>query len=297
MEVPLRLRRERLAQMLEALKRAGIEATLADGSRLDPEDSPGIEAKVRLRRASPLAQNVMFGYEIVASLPSGGMSECFKVRKDGVLFFLKKARANGRDLDALRREQQNYEKLERAGAEHVLRVHDWIKDGDTFALVTEFADGGTLAEHVEARNASGFDPLDAKLIALAVLGGLRELHAVQLVHRDLKPENVLRCGDRWKLSDFGISKNLARLVTQGHTFQRAGTPGYAPPEQWAGETADPHMDVYAFGKLLVFLLSAQTDIDKALEPASWARLARRCAAFAREERPNLDEITAALNSL
>jgi hypothetical protein len=46
MDVPLRLRRERLTLMMEeALQRSGIEARLADRLPINPEDPPGIEAK------------------------------------------------------------------------------------------------------------------------------------------------------------------------------------------------------------------------------------------------------------
>jgi len=242
MDVPLRLRRERLARMIEALQRGGIEATLADGSPIDPEDSPGIEAKIRLRRVDgPPTQDQLFGYEVLGRLPSGGMSECFKVRaSDGAVRFLKKVPVSGIQADALRREQDVYAKLERASATNVLRVHECKRSEDYLALVTEFADGGTLEEYVESQRSLA--PADAKVVALAVLAGLRELHYLQIVHRDLKPANVLRCGAQWKLGDFGISKNLARLVTQGRTFQRNGSPGYASPEQWEGRDAHPTAD-------------------------------------------------------
>jgi hypothetical protein len=67
MDVPQRLRRERLALVLEALKRNEIEAVLADYAPIDSDDSPGIDAKIRLRRldAQPPIRTVL-GYEVVA---------------------------------------------------------------------------------------------------------------------------------------------------------------------------------------------------------------------------------------
>jgi hypothetical protein len=298
MDVPLRLRRERLTLMVEALQRSGIEASLADGSPIDSGDSPGIEAKVRLRRAvAPPAHEVLFGYIVVDRFVSGGMSRGFKVcSAEGDVRFLKMVPVSGVDADALRREQDIYSKLERASAVNVLRVYDFKRDGDSLALVTEFADGGSLAEHVEKYECLA--PAQAKAIALSVLGGLRELHSLQIVSRDLKPANVLRVGQQWKLCDFGISKNLGRLVTHGKTFQRAGTEGYTAPEQWDGTEAHPTADIFSFGKLLVFLLTGETDVDRLwgkLPP--WGRLARKCAEYDPEARPSLNDIEIELKRL
>jgi serine/threonine protein kinase len=128
-----------------------------------------------------------------------------------------------------------------------------------------------------------------------VLDALRSLHGLDVVHRDLKPENVFRVRGRWKLGDFGIAKNVTRLVTQ-MTFKQAGTLGYAPPEQFDGAEATASADVYAFGKLLTFLVTGDTDPDKVAYP-SWARLIRACTRADPEQRPELDEVETLLTAL
>jgi serine/threonine protein kinase len=94
-------------------------------------------------------------------------------------------------------------------------VRDIFRDGGTYALVTEFADGGNLWDLVggsipdDERVAQRRAPLDERSvreIALAVLDALAALHENDIVHRDIKPQNVLRCDDTWKIADFGISK-------------------------------------------------------------------------------------------
>ena len=297
MDVPQRLRRERLALLLDALARASVEATLADGTPIDPDESPGIEAKIRLRLApGRVVPRSEFGYEVVDVIPTGGMAQCFKVRDaDGRFRFLKKVPVAGLQADALRRELEIYQKLEHAQASHVLRIVEHHQAADSLALVAEFADGGTLEEHRE--NEAHLTPPAVRVIGLEVLAGLRELHSLGIVHRDLKPANVLRSDGAWKLADFGIAKNLVRLSAKGRTFQQFGTLGYAPPEQWAGREAHPTADVYAFGKLLVFLLTGSTDIDHLHDQPAWATLVRECVRFEPESRISVDQAADRLRAL
>ncbi len=235
-------------------------------------------------------------YDVLARIPGGGMSDGYKVRgPDGTIAFLKKVPVDGLAGDALRREIDVYTRLHRADSEGVLRVLG-IEHNDTHvALLTEFADGGALDAFVRSKGMS-LSPAEAKTIAQTVLAALRELHSLDVVHRDLKPENVMRVGDRWKLGDFGIAKNLRRLVTQHRTFAGSGSLGFAPPEQVDGAAADPSADIYAFGKLLVYMLTGQTDVDKVMLP-SWVKLSRACTAHDPTTRPTLDDVETALAAI
>jgi serine/threonine protein kinase len=286
MDVPDRLSQKRVAALVARLKEKEIEATLADGSPLDARP-PSIDAKLRLRRA----RRVLFSkYQVLQQVgrSHAGMSEGFKVRDtDGSIFFLKIVPVAGALADALRRELDAYAKLQRASGEHLLQVYGSERSDEHLGLLTEFADGGTLYDHVTAR--SVLTQTDTKAIAQEVCTGLRELHEAGIIHRDLKPANVLRAAGAWKLGDFGISKNLARLVTQGRTFQGYGTPDFAPPEQLAGAEAHPSADVYAFGKMVAFLLTGTTDVDKIVQ-LGWQQLARRCTLVTADARPSLAEV-------
>jgi exonuclease VII small subunit len=56
--------------------------------------------------------------------------------------------------------------------------------------------------------------------------------------------------------------------------------------------------VYSFGKMLVFLLTGTTDLDRVpLEYAAARKLARQCAALAAETRPTIDEVVKSLEQL
>jgi hypothetical protein len=57
----------------------------------------------------------------------------------------------------------------------------------------------------------------------------------------------------------------------------------------AGAEAHPSADVYAFGKVIAFLLTGSTDVDK-IGQLGWQQLARRCTLVAPDARPPLAEV-------
>jgi hypothetical protein len=241
---------------------------------------------------------VFHGYDLLRSLDAGGMAEAYvaRNRENGQRVFLKRVRRKSADKAALEREMRIYDKLMRMSTTHVLQVLDFVRDDEFVALVTEFADGGDLQAHVEARgNGGGLIVEEAKEIGLSVATALRELHGHDIVHRDLKPGNVLSLGGCWKLADFGISKNLSRAVTQ-KTFQQYGTLGYAAPEQFQGVEARPSADVYSLGKILVFLLTGQTDVDH-VQFSAWRDLITRCISQDPQHRPIIGRVIEELASM
>jgi hypothetical protein len=238
-------------------------------------------------------------YELVERLETAGMAEVFRAHKLGeeTTVFLKRvsAQSGANDKAALEREMGIYQKLSRMETKHVLQVLDHIRDENHIAIVTEFADGGDLEDFVEGTSPNGLSVAFAREISLAIARGLEELHGVDIVHRDLKPRNVLKHGGNWMIADFGISKNLSRLGTQ-KTFQQYGTLGYAAPEQFDGVEARPSADIYSLGKILVFLLSGQTDVDHITYPG-WRDLIKRCVSTTPDERPTLSKAIESLENM
>jgi len=251
----------------------------------------------RMPAAVDAPTQTFFGrYAVLEEFHGGGMSRAYRVldKQTGAQVFLKMA-PTGDTLNAkaLQREQAIYEKLERAGAEGMLRVIDVHLDSERMALVTELADGGSLEAYV--RNEGGsLRYSEAKSIGLIVLNALDNLHQLDIVHRDIKPGNIFRVGGEWKLGDFGLAKNLVRLQTQ-RTLGGNWTPGYAPEEQLIGVEADPSMDVYALGKTITYLLTGQTDPDQLQEP--WRALLKACTEKDPEQRPTLAAVRERLDAL
>jgi ATP-dependent Lon protease len=237
-------------------------------------------------------------YELLQALQAGGMADAFRARdtRTGQILFLKRVRTISSDKDALEREARIYEKLMRMHCQHVLQVLDFVRNQDFVAIVTEFADGGDLSDYVDSVGGGfGLTPAAAKEIALEIAAAIHDLHGHDIVHRDLKPGNVLSAGGKWKLTDFGISKNLGRMVTQ-KTFQQHGTLGYAAPEQFDGCAAHPSADIFSLGKILVFLLTEQTDVDRVSYPA-WRSLILDCISIDPNRRPDITSFISRLQAI
>jgi tetratricopeptide (TPR) repeat protein len=139
---------------------------------------------------------------------------------------------------------------------NVCRIFELGHDGGHWFITMELAEGGTLREELDRREAQvrpGIrrtfpDPdwLRRLADAQAVCSGLAAIHAVGIAHRDVTPHNVLRMRDgRLVISDFG----LAVAAAESTTFV-GGTPRYMAPEVLAGGRGDQRSDVYQLGLLL-----------------------------------------------
>ncbi len=131
----------------------------------------------------------------------------------------------------------------------VVRVFDLDPDHGWIAL--EWAQLGTLREHVRARDMSRLLPIERWAVPLAA--ALARAHASGWVHHDVKPANVLIArGGGSILTDFGIARRAGEPPP-------AGSLGYLSPERMAGRASDPRDDVYGFGRVLEDVLDVTTD--------------------------------------
>ncbi len=235
----------------------------------------------------------------------GGFAKVFKGidTRTGTLVAVKMANTNEKPEDerAIRREMDIYERLKLIPNTHLLAVRDILREDGRYALVTEYADGGTLWDLTAGSEADSprvaMDEATVKEITLAILDGLCVLHENDIVHRDIKPENILRCDDIWKIADFGISKLRSSPVT-GFTMQGAHSLPWAPPEQRDGAPAHPSADIYAIGRVIAFLLSGSVKVeDYAGLPAQWAAIIKPCLSVSPDERPDSQQLRAQISQL
>ena len=131
----------------------------------------------------------------------------------------------------------------------------------------ELVEGPTLADRI----AQGAIPIDEALsIAKQIAEALEAAHEAGVIHRDLKPTNIkVKDDGTVKVLDFGLAKALDPTPTgdpsQSPTLTAAatqmgvilGTAAYMSPEQATGKPVDRRSDLWAFGVVLLEMLTGR----------------------------------------
>jgi hypothetical protein len=153
-----------------------------------------------------------------------------------------------------------------AGLKHpgVVPVFDVGRDGNSYFIVSEFVEGGTLAGRIATNRPTTQD--SARLVA-EIAETLAYAHRQGFVHRDIKPANILLDHhDRALLADFGIAFSPGD-TGEGGSF---GTLAYMSPEQVEGQALDHRSDIYSLGVVLYELLAGHRPHD-ATDPVELRR--------------------------
>jgi eukaryotic-like serine/threonine-protein kinase len=210
-------------------------------------------------------------YVILDAIGAGGMGEVYRARdaklnRDVALKILPEAfTLDGDRVARFRREAQLLASLNHP---NIAAIYGFEDSGDTHALVLELVEGPTLADRI----ANGPIPLDEALsIAKQIAEALEAAHEQGIVHRDLKPANIkLRDDGTVKVLDFGLAKAMESTpVSVGATMSPTisihatqagiilGTAAYMSPEQAVGKPVDKRSDLWAFGVVLLEMLTGR----------------------------------------
>lgn len=174
--------------------------------------------------------------------------------------------------------------------EAALVAHDLHELEGTLAVSMPLHPGSTLAEHTALHG-----PLPAaevRSLAERLAGCLAAAHRVGVLHRDVSASNVLLGeGQPAALTDFG----LARLADgSSRSTGLLGTAGYAAPEVYAGDRADPRSDLYGLGAVLYLAATGQPAFDIANPMAALRQQLEEAHTPVSELRPDLDPVLASL---
>ncbi|XP_042395586.1 receptor-like cytosolic serine/threonine-protein kinase RBK1 isoform X5 [Zingiber officinale] len=145
-------------------------------------------------------------------------------------------------------------------------------------LVLQFSPHGSLASVLHGSSGSR-QKLDWKLrfeIALGIAQGLRYLHEGcqrRIIHRDIKASNILLTEDfQPQISDFGLAKWLPGKWNHHVVFPIEGTFGYLAPEYFMHGVVNEKTDVFAFGVLLLEIVTGRRAIDSSRQSlVIWAK--------------------------
>ncbi|MBA0709001.1 hypothetical protein Golax_024074 [Gossypium laxum] len=143
-------------------------------------------------------------------------------------------------------------------------------------LIFNFSEKGTVASAVHGKTSASLDwPMRYK-IALGVARGLHYLHKCckhRIIHRDIKASNVLLGLDyEPQISDFGLAKWLPNKWTHHAVIPIEGTFGYLLLEYFMHGIVDEKIDVFAFGVLLLEIITGRLPVDSSKQSLLlWAK--------------------------
>lgn len=113
-------------------------------------------------------------------------------------------------------------------------------------------------------------------VALGTAKGLVYLHEGcqrRIIHKDIKASNILLAEDfEPQISDFGLAKWLPDQWTHHIVSKFEGTFGYLPPEFFMHGIVDEKTDVYAYGVLILELITGRQALDSSHKSlVMWAK--------------------------
>lgn len=197
-------------------------------------------------------------YEILTEIGRGGMSVVYlamdtHLNKQWAVKEIRK-KGNGKNdeviVNSLLAEANMMKKLDHPA---LPRIVDIIDNGVTIFVVMDYIEGESLDKILAEY---GAQPENLVIgWAKQLCDALYYLHSQKppIIYRDMKPANVmLKPEGNIKIIDFGIAREYKEQNLADTTV--LGTKGYAPPEQYSGQT-DARSDIYALGMTMHHLLT------------------------------------------
>ena len=197
-------------------------------------------------------------YEILRKIGQGGMSVVYlamdtHLNKQWAVKEIRK-KGNGKDdvviVNSLLAEANMMKKLDHPS---LPRIVDIIDNGETIFVVMDYIEGESLDKILLE-----YGPQPEELViawAKQLCDVLSYLHSQKppIIYRDMKPANImLKPEGNIKIIDFGIAREYKEQSLADTTV--LGTKGYAPPEQYSGQT-DARSDIFALGMTMHHLLT------------------------------------------
>ncbi len=197
-------------------------------------------------------------YEILKEIGRGGMSVVYlamdkRLNKQWAVKEIRKKGSGKNDeivVNSLLAEANMMKKLDHPA---LPRIVDIIDNGVTIYVVMDYIEGESLDKILNEYGAQSEELVVGW--AKQLCDALSYLHSQKppIIYRDMKPANVmLKPEGNIKIIDFGIAREYKEQNLADTTV--LGTKGYAPPEQYSGQT-DARSDIFALGMTMHHLLT------------------------------------------
>jgi serine/threonine protein kinase len=212
----------------------------------------------------PLDAIIRERYRVAAVVGRGGLGTVYQVTD--VLFGKQNVYALKELIDQSPGSRKQFELesmwLQSLDHNHIPKVREHFEWHGRLYLVMDFVDGENLEQKLLRVGVRGLTEPQLIQWIMPICDALQYLHTriPPILHRDVKPANIIVTpAGHPVLVDLGIAKEHLPGANQTLTFVRkAGTEGYAPPEQYAsGGQTGPWSDVYGLGATLYHLVTGR----------------------------------------
>jgi serine/threonine-protein kinase len=226
------------------------------------------DGQVQLQAGQDIAH-----YTITTFLRKGGMGEVYRAQDKtldrSVALKLLPAQFTV-DTERVGRFQQEARAASALNHPNIVTVYEIGQSGSSHFIATEFIDGETLRQRMDAGRMTLGEVLD---IAAQAASALAAAHEAGIVHRDIKPENImLRRDGLVKVLDFGLAKLTSPHTTAGGRRSAGrmvdtipgvilGTVKYMSPEQARGDDTDHRTDLWSLGAVLYEMTTGRVPFE------------------------------------
>lgn len=146
---------------------------------------------------------------------------------------------------------------------NLIKLEGVCEKHGSYYLVFEYMENGSLREWLNGNKSKDRRSWKKRIqIALDVANGLHYLHHFTeppYIHMDIKSRNILLNIDlRAKIANFGLARAAMRETSNGELARDVVvTRGYMAPEYGKAGPVTPKVDVYAYGVLMLELITGK----------------------------------------
>ncbi|KAH6815822.1 Malectin/receptor-like protein kinase family protein [Perilla frutescens var. frutescens] len=197
----------------------------------------------------------------------GGFGKVYKgfIDDESIIVAIKRLASNSKQGE--KEFVMEMETLTKVRHRNLVSLIGYCNEQGEMILVYEYMANGTLANHLYNNSSSSLTWNERLMICIGAGRGLDYLHSgCSIIHRDVKSTNILLDENfTAKVADFGLAKHLSTNILESYVSASVkGSFGYFDPSYFTTGRLTRASDTYAFGVVLLELLSGKPAVDPRL---------------------------------